>query len=104
MMATRRASKPKPRGDGKTRTDQCVETDSGACPVRKMLDVMTDDGGWETVLVQSTGEMAMVDSHRSRNPQVLRELWREVSRDGTPGKRLFYQSAGCAWPFESAFL
>ena len=97
------ASIKKLRSDGQPRTDQCVDTDGGTHPVRKLLDVMTDDGGWETVLVQATGEMAVVDSHRSRNPQVLRELWREVSRDGVPGRRLFYTSAGCAWPFESAF-
>lgn len=71
-------------------------------PSRQFLMAMLEDGEWENVLVQATGQTASIPSRKDQQGLQDREIWREVDREGKLGKRLFYTSAGCGWEYTSA--
>lgn len=73
-------------------------------PVRKHMTIMTTDGEWETVLVQSTTMRAIAPHPNQGEEQAAYMVWREINRDGTPKGRLFYEDQSCGWEFEGRLL
>lgn len=71
-------------------------------PARQFLMAMLEDGEWEAVLVQATGQVASIPSRDNQHLPEECQIWREVDREGRLGKRLFYTSAGCGWEYPSA--